>query len=273
MSRETNPTQTAPSGDFEAAFKAGRASHVEPVIHTGENGTPFFLHPTTREPVSLEQFLKAPAREITHRKFVRIEDLIGYANRFKRLESSIYSVGDTITLEVKHRSPNGETAWTDHTASVTLQRTDSFRQWLASDKQALSQEQFAEFLEDHSIEVLRPDAAEMLEIARTLSIQKSSSVRSVLRTAGGHSLAFNRDQQARAGAADELEIPTQFEVRLTPFKHVNASFDTIARLKVRLRDDTVKFVFELQKVEERTDEVLAQILDDIAAKTSLPVYR
>ena len=254
--------------DAGAGFLAGVAAEIK---QDEIKGHPFIFNPLTGEVKSLENLLPAPLRQPINRQLFTVADFIAYVNRFKRPESTVYCTDGIITAVIDHRGPDSRT-WSDHSVTVKIERSESLLRWLENNKKPLSQEQFADFMEERALEVNVPSAADILELVQDLHVTKNSAVKSSVRSNGKHSIAFNQDQAIKGGAGS-VDLPTSFEIRIEPFKRQTIKTEIRALLRVKLREEHPVFVFDLQRVEERLEQALGEITDSIKDGTKLPVYR
>ncbi len=254
--------------DAGAGFLAGVATEIK---QDEIQGHPFIFNPLTGEIKSLENLLSAPLRQKISRPLFTVCDFIAYVNRFKRPETTVYCTDGLITAVIDHRGTEAPT-WDDHAVTVKIDRSEPLLRWLEKNKKPLSQEEFADFLEERALEIVVPQAAEILELVQELHVTKNSSVRSSVRNNGRHSIAFNQDQQIK-GAGGGVDLPTSFEIRIEPFKRQKVTTDIRALLRVKLREEKPVFVFDLQRVEERLEQALGEITETISDLTKLPVYR
>jgi len=255
--------------DAGAGFLAGVAAEVK---QDEIKGHPFLFNPVTDKLHDLAQFLPAPMRKPRACSFETIASFVAYVNRFKRLESSIYVRGSAFVAEIDHPAADDLT-WGDHTASIALAPSEALATWKANNKKPLTQEQFAELLEQCALDIVTPQAAEILEIVQELHVTKSSSVTSSIRSSGKQTLSFNSEQAVRGNKYAYVEVPTSFEIRIEPFKGHEMTCEIRAFLRVRLREDHPVFVFDFHKFEERVDEALNEIVETVRLQTELPVYR
>lgn len=253
-------------------FQAGLASavRIEEIL-----GVPHLINPVTGEAKSFEHLLTKPARRATNRALQTIDSFNEYLKRFKKPDSSIYvkreSAGFVIIADIDHRSET-ELAWDDHKVSVSLQYSEALSRWLGNSKRTLSQEDFADLLEERSREITSPDAAEILELAQSLHITRNLSVKSLVRAnRANNTIAFNQEQSLKGGDGT-VDLPTKFTIHLEAFaRHrTMATFDVL--LRPRVREDKPVFVYELQNVEETIEVALDSILHGIGSQTALPIY-
>ncbi|MFZ4778070.1 MAG: DUF2303 family protein [Terrimicrobiaceae bacterium] len=258
MSEKITETQAA----YQLGLIAAGERHIE--LH------PYLVNSITGAPESLEKLLPAPIRKKEHRQFRITADFVSYLNRFKGPESSIYVSGWTVLAEIDHRNSNGELVWGDHSAQITFEPTTAMKRWIDSSGKALSQQDFADLIEERAGDISHPDSASMLEIAQALHVTKNSAVSSVTRQGVNHHITFSDEQKVRGG--NDADIPSRFEIRLKPFIGSQAVLELGARLRVSMRSEKPMFVYELQDYQERMLETIHEQVSEIAQATELPAY-
>lgn len=258
-----------------AGYLAGLASRevevceIEGIVHS--------INPLTGDVTMLDHLLTRPLRQKTIRTLDTVSSFNEYVKRFKNHESSAYitknSGGYIITAEIDHRS-SAEFVFDDHKASVSLVYSEPMTKWFAMNGKTMSQDQFADLLEERSKEIREPSAADILELAQSLHVTRNLSVKSMVRSNRSHNaISFNQDQGIRGGVDGDVELPTSFAIEVEPFARHRLSTKIVALLRPRIKEDKPVFTYELQLVEEAVEDVLAEIVSQIELQTSLPVYR
>lgn len=152
-------------------------------------------------------------------------------------------------------------AWSDHIVRFETVKTKSWQEWAAVDGKQLPQEAFAEFIEDHTLDVRSPSSAEMLEVAQSLIVNRSVDFESTRRLADGRTaFQYRENSEAKAGQAGELDIPEELELVLQPFEGAAPQLVT-ARFRYRLRGGDLTLGYKLN----RPEDVIRSCFDDIVA--------
>lgn len=259
--------------NIEAALKAGQAMakpfEVEDV--------PAVLVPEGAKLETLEhlQELKHP-RHIQKTQTVRsVDDFINYFNRFANIDSSIYAQIDNAKFTGVIDDNGATPAFGKHQVIYTCPQTDEWKAWQAQDKEWMSQERLAEFLEDNHLQIIKPspeafkpeeldvvhdklpDAAHMLTIAASLEVSSNSSIKSAAKlTNGAVKIEYVEDVEGKAGANGELEIPAYFVIGVQLFKGGNG-YLILCRFKYRKIGGEVMLRYELVRP-HKTHEVAVQ---------------
>ena len=162
--------------------------------------------------------------------------------------------------------------WGAHRAILEFQLTLAWQEWTAFAAKPHPQDEFANFLEDHLADVVEPDAADLLEIASSLSVTSGVHFKQATRLASGEvSFQYTEEHTASGGRQNQLKIPTAVTLALTPFEG-GAAFRVPARFRYSLRDQRLS----LRLILDRPDQILRTSMDDacseVAAATGLNVY-
>lgn len=286
MSETIKEVLTGASTDAAVTFAAGLATSLE-VKHLGK--IPFIFNPLTNEVKALEHLLDSPVRQKTVQDFKTLDSFVDYVNRFKTPATSLYAEGSKIIARIDHREAaprlvestatareianlTGESlTWGDHIAILHLNQSEGLTRWIQHNGKPLDQEGFAELLESRNEDISAPAGAEILEIVRELHITRNSSVKRQTRSNGKLSVEFNENTEARGGASN-IELPTRIELKLQPFRGQAVTLELALLIRVRIRDTQPVFIYEIQNLQERLDEVLSEIVTTIGEKVERPIY-
>ena len=141
--------------------------------------------------------------------------------------------------------------WGDHRVTYAVQLTQAWKAWAGHDGKLLSQTEFADLIEDRSVDIVRPSAADMLELAQTFQATIGVSFESSkLLSSGERQLEYRETVDAKAGRKGTLEIPKDFDLALVPFEGADA-FKVTARFRYRITDGVL-----------RVGPVTVRVLDD-----------
>lgn len=265
--------------DIQAAITAGQAMGKPFNVE----GVEAVLIPEGSQLKTLEhlQELDHPRRikrTITTRS---ADQFVSYFNRYANYDSTVYvDVDDAqFTGEIDH---HGELAThNDHKVVYTCPETDEWKRWKRLSNEWLSQELFAEFLQDQHLQIYKPtgaefqpeemdvvfdnlpDGARMLEIAKTLQVTSNSSITSGKNMHNGSmKFEYNDDVDGRAGAKGEFEIPTYFVIGVELFKD-GKGYLMLCRLKYEKRGSEIKLRYELVRPHKTHERAVRDVIERI----------
>lgn len=163
--------------------------------------------------------------------------------------------------------------WGDHRVTFAATETDAWKAWAGRDGQLLSQSDFAELIEERSVDIIRPTAADMLELAQTF--EATIGVRfesSKLLSSGERVLEYREQVDAKAGRAGKLEIPKDFELALIPFEGAER-FKVTARFRYRITDGVLRVGYRLDRPADVKREAFLSVVQSIGERIVQPVLR
>jgi uncharacterized protein YfdQ (DUF2303 family) len=239
---------------------------------TGRPVESFFLAytvvPEGSEIKSLEDFQYPhgipPSRIKVTPSFADSESFCAYFNDFKgadgKFDSRIF--GDP----VQHRFHaildyhSGMTpSYCSHQAVFAMKLSDQWRLWMQFNDTLIPQLTFAEFLEDNRMDIVEPDAATMLEIARDLEAHTEVNFNSKINTVNGAAVLLYEENITGKVANGRVEIPERFKISI-PVYFGEAEQQIGARLRFRISDGKLKFQYKL----DRPAELMARAFDTAA---------
>lgn len=247
------------SGEFPAAgktFEIGGVTHI--------------MRPNNCELTNMEKSLPAPARI---RALVGLRDLdsfLAYVAGYKLPASKIFvatnSDGLKATAIFDYPASATETAWGSHRVLLATQFSAEWLRWRTDNDTYMSQKDFAEFIETNALQFASPSGADMLTMARDIEVKQNVEWRGTVRTENGDT-SINYVNTSKAGAGD-IEVPALFTIGIRPF-HNGATYKLDARLRVSLDDGTLTLKYELLRTEELLEQVMQDIIANIAGSTGI----
>lgn len=228
----------------------------------------------TRRIVDTDQYADHPR---SARRSVTIwdaESFLNYTARHIDDSAEVWADETKRTIAAIFDSPTAEggPAYAHHRATLQLQHTDEWNQWLKANGTLNGQEEFAEFLEDHLDQVVSPAGAVMLELAQSFHANtKVTFESSKFIDNGARALEFREDIDAKAGRKGQIAIPTTFDIAVAPFIG-GASYRVIARLKWRIRDGHLSIGYKLDQPEKIVraafDDVVVQVGEGVPVRVN-----
>lgn len=259
----------------------------------GTTASPVMLLPTGSFTVQdMERFLPTPSRKREVATLHTAQSLIDYVNRHKTA-NSLLTFDRTYTKGARKLPDNpgtfraiinyhdlkpGELAsehgaqWGDHVALYAPRRTPEWERWIAIDGNAMSQEDFAEFVEDNIRDIAEPTGAQMLALALDFQAKTDSRFGRVLNLGNG-SVQLDYVQSVQGGdAKGQLVVPTNIKLGLRPFVG-GAAYAIPARFRYRVSGGSLTFTVILDRPDIIEETALEEALTAITAGTELPAIR
>ncbi len=226
----------------------------------------------------VEQYLEEPREKRGGRLFTTVASFIEYLNRHKTAKSTVYaSERAVLTAVIDDHGPEGVAGpgWGRHVAVLERPETLAWQTWRKQAGKAMTQEQFAEFLEVRMRDIGEPDGATLFELVRFFQASKSIAFKSSRRLDNGQ-VQFQYEEQVTGGASRNgaTEVPTDFTAVLARFREDDPAPFSL-RLRWRLNHDELTFMFLMDddEVEERREEDLSAIMEKVRTETEVPVFQ
>lgn len=239
-----------------------------------KRGKPFVLVPHNYRVEDLEKLLPQPRRKTGSPTFNDVQSFIRYVNTHKTDDTIVLAnitetSGSFLAVLDYHGKEQSGAAWREHQAKYPCPMSPEWKRWIGSDKKQMSQNDFAIFLEDNLLDVVRPEGAEMLEIAKTLQASKAGRFKSGIRLENGdHELQYEETTQAKAGQKGTLEIPSTFDLGLSCFTN-GKRYKVEARLRYRINEGALIFWYELVRPHLIIDDACKELIAQIKAETGI----
>lgn len=226
-----------------------------------------------------DQYLELPARK---RGTVTVRDVASFAHYYEKhadADSDVFADLDgatfTAVLDAHGRDSEGA-RWQQHRLVLALQTTLPWRTWLKTDRQWMSQQQFAEHLEDNCRD-LAPggpvSAADLLEVAQQFQAKNTVTFSSGTRLATGQTqFVYQESIDARAGNRGTIDIPAEFSLAIVPYEDCAPAI-VPARFRYRLNHGELKLGYFLADPARIAREAVAEIAQNVAAECSVTVMQ
>lgn len=240
-----------------------------------DGAIPFVMLPQGCDVKNLEKYLLTPTRK---RGTVTLFDVEGFINLFnlhKTENSHIYFNRAECKIKAVFDDDGADApGWKEHQAVYQCPFTKEWQTWNALSGRSQNQTEFAEFLENnlpdiHSFEKDQPTAAQLLEVATSLKINKKVNFASAHRLNNGQvSLEYVEDIQGAAGAKGQIKIPEKFWIAIPIFEN-GATYQIECRFKYRLKDGQAFMWYELYRAEKIRDTAFADVLQKVEKDCSI----
>lgn len=232
----------------------------------------------TVRPLSMERYAERPQRRKGAVEFDEPASLVEYVNEFRddatRFYCSLVEPQAIVILnddDPKLAGEPAEGAWRDHVAILRLVRTPEWERWRSIDGAMMTQTEFAEFLELNVRDVIDPDSATLIEIARSFTVGSDVQYRSAQRLSTGEtSFAYEEQHTTSAGAKGDVAVPEAFTLLIAPFQGTE-KIPVIARLRYRLRQGNLTLGVMLDNAGDVERDGFRGIVEGVGEQISKPV--
>lgn len=148
-----------------------------------------------------------------------------------------------------HGAGDNAPRWGKHRIELTLRHSEEWKKWSAKDGERQTQTEFAEFIEDNGPDIVTPEAATMLEVARDLSAKIDADFGSAVRMQNG-SVQFKYSEQVKGTyGSGQVEVPERFVISIPV--HVGSDRVSVtARLRYRINSGKLTFWYDLLRADQ-----------------------
>jgi uncharacterized protein YfdQ (DUF2303 family) len=144
-----------------------------------------------------------------------------------------------------------------------LRHSEEWTRWKGNDGARTNQIDFAEFIEDNAPDIVTPDPATMLEVARDLSAKTEVDFGSAIRMQNG-SVQFKYSEQVKGTfGAGNVEVPERFVIAI-PVYVGSERVKITARLRYRINAGKLSFWYDLLRAEAVRRDAFLDVQKSIA---------
>ncbi|MEV7011574.1 DUF2303 family protein [Streptosporangium sp. NPDC051022] len=170
--------------------------------------------------------------------------------------------------------------WGDHRLVLQLRTTKAWQEWVGQDRKPMSQQTFAEFVEDHLGDIREPSAADMLEIATTFQAKTKVNFSSAMPLASGdRRLVFEETTDASAGAKGQLQVPTVFKIAVKCLELPVAEgedptvYGIDARFRYRIQGGSLQVVYLLDDTAAVLRDAVLAVVGQVETALGIVIMR
>lgn len=152
--------------------------------------------------------------------------------------------------------------------------SEEWKRWNAISGKQQNQEAFALFIEENRDDVVTPDGATMLELAKTLDAKKKVTFKSGIRLDDGSvDLSFTDETTAAgAGIGGKLAIPTEIELGIPVF-YGGDRYKITAFFRYRIIEGKLVMWVDLHRIKHIRDAAFGDIVNKVRGDLDgVPVY-
>lgn len=229
------------------------------------------------EGFKLQEILDADMMPVVTRrapKFFEVKSFVEYVTAFKMEdETRIFLNTESLTAcaVIDYDAPEAPNRGV-HRAHLALGLSPEWQAWTAAAAQTktrgFTQEEFAEFLEEHDVEVETPTAAELVELVTNMQITKNVSYKRSIRLADGtQQFSYVNDNES-----GQQKFPTQLTLGIPVFKGGELYRVTVL-IRHRLQDGgSLRFALVIHRAAEIMRDALQGDIKAIQEATGVPVH-
>lgn len=239
----------------------------------------------------IEDFRIAPQRRNGIAFADTLASFIALTNRHKDAQSALFGrsiwPSPSLTAVLNYDSTGAEARFGDHRIVYEFPLTEEFKAWVEFNAQAMDQEIFAAFLEEHAAELAAPMDGERSEyerlfnekmatpmdvllLSRHLEVHVNAKAKQGIRLQTGERTVEFAEEHVNA-KGESVQIPGIFMVSVPAFIDGDA-VRIPARLRYRISGGSIKWFYQLYRWEFFLREQVQRDLTQAAQETGLPAY-
>lgn len=255
--------------EFEAGQAATTAADVD---FDFEKSGQFAVVPAGYKIESLEQFQAAPNRHNANHRFVSVASLADYINRFGSEDTMIcadYGAAK-ISATIDGDGPQIP-SHKQHNARFEAQLSDKVKAWLGVCGKPMTQVSFGLFLEDRAVDVIVPEAADVMEMVMKFDATKKVQFKSSTRLSdGSRQFQYVEENDAVRGG---VTLPDHFII-LAPVYRGMEPQRVKFMVRYRIEDAALRFQVEMHDKDEVLRQAFERCVDALKAdlKADLTIY-
>lgn len=255
--------------EHQSTYAAGTAALIDFDPHmTGQMG----IIPEGYKIEGLERFQRTPDRHRADHRFVAVSSLAEYLNRFATTDTMLcadYHAAKIMAV-IDGDAPDTP-SHKEHKARFEAQLSDKVKAWLALAGKPLTQVTFGLFLEDRAVDVVVPDAADVMEMVMKFDATKKVSFKSSTRLHDG-SRQFQyveENDNVRGG----VTLPDHFIILAPVYRGMEPQRIKFM-VRYRIEDGALRFGVEMHDKDEVLRQAFERCVDALKAdlKIDLPIY-
>lgn len=262
--------------EFDIKHVSDLAQQARSIQVVASEAGHFAVIPEGQQLVSLVEYqqYKPPVEKAAA---VVVRDTIsfaGYFNRFCDEDSMVFADPDPKSFSFVgiidyHREKDKEARRRQHTVKLKLEFTKRWLTWFGANKQAKTQEDFAQFIEDNLYDIHQPDGsaypspADMLEVSRSLQANSSHQFAQATNLKNGQRVLNYVEQiNGQAGPRGEMEIPDKFILSIPVFLNQKPTL-VECRLRFRISSGKLSMWFDMLRVDEMLASEFQQAREEV----------
>lgn len=233
---------------------------------------PFVIVPPDCSVQDMEKLLPQPTRKRGTATLHDTASFIGYVLAEKTAHTRVYGSYATPGFMAVFNDDGDAPGWKDHKAKYDCPQSVEWKTWTGKSGQHMSQEQFAQFIEDNVPDIALPPAADMLEISRSLEAKKKVNFASGIRLSNGQNELTYEEQISGTAAKGKLQVPEVFQIGI-PVLEGGVRYAIEARLRYRIAEGgRLTMWFELVRPHKILEDAVKAVWDEIQQKTELTIF-
>lgn len=272
------------------------------VPRTFGTSAPFLTLPKTFALQSLESLLPTPIRAKGNLVLADAASFIRYVNKHKDIAgqasaSRLRADGDggaekaeaaadpddrqTVILvdpitsrfrAIFDAHASDQPGWGELTATYDCPIAPEWNTWKGTSGKKMTQEDFAFFIEQNMIDIVKPTGGEMLQVVTTLKSTKNVAFDTGIRLSDGQvQLKYHEESKTGAGENGQLAIPEEIGLGIPVYIGAEA-YAVTAKFRYRIDGTKLFMWYDLLRPHKIEEDALKKIVSQVASGTGIAPY-
>jgi uncharacterized protein YfdQ (DUF2303 family) len=243
-------------------------------------------------------FRSRPERRSGTATHTDLDSFIAHVDRFMDEDSAIFAVTDRsaprllAVLDYHRIGSGGDPRFGCHRSSYAFPLSDEWEAWTGANKKAMSQRDFAEFMEGRIVDIIPPPetlsrAAKILveranvsfagpekirDLARGILVHESAkAAESWNNQTGEREISYENTHATSDKDNKPLKVPGAFLIGIPLFTG-GEHYELPVRLRYRVAQGQIVWFYELAQAEAVFDDAIRGAIQKVRAETDLPVF-
>lgn len=222
--------------------------------------------------VPLEAYQDRPRRVRQSFKAETLASLADYINWFKMDSTKIFAsvVNRQIRAVIDHHDNQEAARHCDHVALYSPPLAEEWERWTEISGRYMEQAAFASFLEENQPDIVTPDGASLIELARSLKATRKIDFASEIDEADGTvKLRYQETTEQASGGRQEIAVPKSLELGIPVF-FGGEKYKVVTWFRYRVTDDKrLKFAVELHRQKYILQDAFMQMVQAVGVDTEI----
>lgn len=253
---------------IQAALNAGLSMAGDSL--TGK--TPTVMVPQGARFEAHEELLDNPTRKRANVKLRDVASFTGYVDAEKTGSTRLYGSKNPPSFTAVFNDHGAEPGWRDYKASYLCPLSAEWKTWTGKSGAHMSQEQFAQFIEDNLPDIAMPPAADMLEISRSLEAKKKVNFASGIRLSNGQNELTYEEEITGTAQKGKLQVPEEFTIGI-PVLEGGIGYAVACRLRYRIGEGgKLAMWYEIVRAHKTLEDAANEVWSEIEVATELVIF-
>lgn len=244
----------------------------------------------------LDNWLDKPERRKGTAKLTDAASFVAHVNRFANKESAVFANPDpaapslTAVFDYHAAGPTTTDAdWLRHRAVYAPQLSPEWKAWTGKQSQAMSQADFAAFIEDRITDVVVPNLddpriktfadlvqgrfaspSDLLQLSRGLSVNVETAIKNAVTLTTGE-ISVRYEETHKDGEGQPITVANLFQICIPVF-YAGPLYRIAVRLRYRLHAGKITWSYLLARPDVVFDDAFRGIVKQVTDETTAPVF-